>query len=206
MFSGIIESVGRVSDVKDTDGAREMMVQTTLKQVNIGDSIACNGVCLTADKRSRDGQLAFFISKETLNKTNLKEIQKDQILNLERAVTPMTCLSGHIVQGHVDNVGVLRHLNKSPSGHELIIDVPSFYQKYVVEKGSIAVNGISLTVNKVRKSSSKEGVCKLFLMIIPHTWENTMLKNAQEGDLLNIEFDVMAKYIEAQLEPWRGQE
>lgn len=194
MFSGIIESLGPVLKVEP--GAKSVMleVETGLQDVAEGESIAVNGVCLTATAPSETGLVQFFVSSETLDRTTLGALRAGSHVNLERAVTPATRLSGHIVQGHVD--GTARFVESTPSGdaHRVVFEVPASLRRYMVEKGSITLDGISLTLNEL--SDVKDDVFRIALMIIPHTWTHTNLGKLQPGDAVNVEVDVIAKYVE----------
>ncbi len=196
MFSGIIESLGQV--LKAEQGAQSLMleVETGLTDVAEGESIAVNGVCLTAVAPAQDGPVRFFVSSETLDRTMLGRLKAGAGVNLERAVTPSTRLSGHIVQGHVD--GLARFVGASPSGEarRVEFDVPAELRRYMVEKGSVALDGISLTLNEV--GAVHDGVFRIALMIIPHTWDHTTLGTLSVGDAVNVEVDIIAKYVEAQ--------
>ncbi|MFT9088645.1 MAG: riboflavin synthase [Acetobacter okinawensis] len=196
MFSGIIESLGQVLAVEQ--GARSLMleVQTGLADVAEGESIAVNGVCLTAVAPAQNAPVRFFVSGETLDRTMLGAVTAGAHVNLERAVTPSTRLSGHIVQGHVD--GLARFVGATPVGdaRRVEFDVPATLRRYMVEKGSVALDGISLTLNEV--GAVHGDVFRIALMIIPHTWEHTTLGTLRAGDAVNVEVDIIAKYVEAQ--------
>ncbi|MBS0965369.1 riboflavin synthase [Acetobacter okinawensis] len=196
MFSGIIESLGQVLAVEQ--GARSLMleVQTGLADVAEGESIAVNGVCLTAVAPAQNAPVRFFVSGETLDRTMLGALTAGARVNLERAVTPSTRLSGHIVQGHVD--GLARFVGATPVGdaRRVEFDVPATLRRYMVEKGSVALDGISLTLNEV--GAVHGDVFRIALMIIPHTWEHTTLGTLRAGDAVNVEVDIIAKYVEAQ--------
>ncbi|MCP1212664.1 riboflavin synthase [Acetobacter okinawensis] len=196
MFSGIIESLGQVLAVEQ--GAHSLMleVQTGLADVAEGESIAVNGVCLTAVAPAQNAPVRFFVSGETLDRTMLGTLTAGARVNLERAVTPSTRLSGHIVQGHVD--GLARFVGATPVGdaRRVEFDVPATLRCYMVEKGSVALDGISLTLNEV--GAVHGDVFRIALMIIPHTWEHTTLGTLRAGDAVNVEVDIIAKYVEAQ--------
>lgn len=196
MFSGIIESLGHV--LKAEQGVQSLMleVETGLTDVAEGESIAVNGVCLTAVAEAQNAPVRFFVSSETLDRTMLGRLRAGARVNLERAVTPSTRLSGHIVQGHVD--GLARFVGATPVGdaRRVEFEVPAELRRYMVEKGSVALNGISLTLNEV--GAVQDGVFRIALMIIPHTWDHTTLGTAQVGDAVNVEVDIIAKYVEAQ--------
>lgn len=189
MFTGIISEVGEVASVRDHGGERELqIVARTYNDVALGESIATNGVCLTVASRN-DQRLTFFVSSETLSRSNLGSLEPGSTVNLERALRLSDRLSGHLVQGHVDGRAKLASVRAVGGSHALEIHVPSELQRYIVEKGSIALDGISLTVNSVKNST-------LSLTIVPHTWENTALKTKRIGQDFNVEVDMVAKYLE----------
>ena len=200
MFTGIIEELGLVAELKrgsaESSGARLVIrAESALRdspsgaKLKEGESIAVNGVCLTARDIAAESFSAD-LSPETLERSSLGALRPGSRVNLERAMTPTTRFGGHIVQGHVDGVGKLLALDPLPDGNYwLSVEVPSELERYVVWKGSIALNGISLTV------ASLEGN-RLGAAIIPHTYENTILCDMKPGDPINIECDVLAKYVE----------
>jgi len=199
MFTGIIEELGTVAAIErsgPSGGARLVIRATDAVQdgqfgpkLQEGESIAVNGVCLTARAITADSFSAD-LSPETLERSSLGQLQTGSRVNLERAMTPTTRFGGHIVQGHVDGVGKLMALDPLSDGNYwLIVEIPPELERYVVWKGSIALNGISLTV------ASLEGNC-LGVAIIPHTYQNTILRDMKPGEPINIECDVLAKYVE----------
>ncbi len=194
MFTGLIEEVGKVKQInrKSAGLSIEVQAEKVLQDSKIGDSIAINGVCLTITKMT-DRTFFFDVSQETLNRSNLKYIKVGESVNLERAMKPSDRLGGHIVQGHVDTIGYITGI--TPSGEHTIfkIKLPSEYRHLIVEKGSIAVDGISLTINQIEDD-------QIFFNIIPHTIENTNLKERKVGDAVNIEFDIIGKYVWNMLE------
>ena len=194
MFSGIIESLGHVLLAEAREEALIAEVDTGFKDIAEGESIAVNGVCLTAVEPAPTGVARFFISSETLNCTALGQLKTGGRVNLERAVTPATRLSGHIVQGHVD--GTARFVSSTPSGdaRQVIFEVPSSLRRYMVAKGSVTLDGISLTLNEI--GAADHDVFTISLMIIPHTWTHTTLGTLSPGDTVNVEVDVIAKYVE----------
>lgn len=196
MFTGIIEEVGTVAGMER--GAAGGGAHLTLRAAKAlaqagklaeGESIAVNGVCLTA-KDIMTETFSADLSPETLERSSLGTLREGSRVNLERAMTPSTRFGGHIVQGHVDGVGKLVALDPLPDGnYSLSVDLPVELVRYVVWKGSIALHGISLTV--ARLDGSRVGVA-----IIPHTYENTNLPDLRPGNPINIECDVLAKYVE----------
>ncbi len=197
MFTGIIEELGMVESMDRHDGGARLVVRSPLAaRLSQGGSIAVNGVCLTAlnpDGRCFSADLA----PETLRASNLGDLRAASKVNLELPVTPHTLLSGHIVQGHVDGTGEL--LSLEPLGSEnwwLEVRIPEELDRYVVYKGSLAIDGISLTVAAIENRIAS-------VTIIPHTYANTSLGSHQVGDRLNLECDVLAKYVEKLIQEHR---
>ncbi len=202
MFSGIIESLGRVRAIESGDGAIRIVLDTGLRDLALGESVSVNGVCLTVTDHDPAGTAAFFVSPETLHRSSLGRLREQALVNLERAVMPSTRLSGHIVQGHVDGVATLVSVEQvggaagaAGSAWSVVLELPDTLRRYCVEKGSIALDGISLTLNAIRPSVSA-GRFEIALMIIPHSWTHTNLATLAPGAILNVEVDVIAKYVE----------
>lgn len=194
MFSGIIDKLGAIQDVRHQDGALTARISTGYGDLVLGESVAVNGVCLTVAGLPGGNEAGFFASAETLARSNLGVLQEGHIVNLERAVSLNTRLSGHMVQGHVDGRAALAAITLEEGAYKLIIDLPGNLARYCVEKGSIALNGISLTINTLKERA--DGAVRIGLTIIPHTWEHTNLHSAKPGDSLNVEVDLVAKYVE----------
>ncbi|RTZ60497.1 MAG: riboflavin synthase [Gammaproteobacteria bacterium] len=192
MFTGLIEDLGRVKEIRLSSSGGNLTVETSLRGIEIGDSVAVNGVCLTATN-VKGNLVTFDLSKETLDRSNLKLLKAGDWVNLERALTPNKPLGGHIVQGHVDTVGVIKELQPLGEHHRLVITFEEKYLPLVVEKGSIAVDGISLTINKVLPLGVE-------INVIPHTFKVTNLKFRKRGDFVNLEFDILGKYVMRYLE------
>jgi riboflavin synthase len=189
MFTGIVEERGLVRSA----GARlEIEAGTVSSDAGIGDSIAVNGVCLTVAERSDDGGLTFDLAQETIERTILGMLAPGDPVNLERPVTLLSRLGGHLVQGHVDGVGTVEAVEAAEGGETLRISLEDSLRPYVVEKGSIAVDGVSLTVTRVENGSFS-------VALVPHTLAATTLGFASSGDRVNLEVDVLAKYVESLL-------
>lgn len=197
MFSGIIEHIGRIKTVEPRDQAILLQVDTGLSDMGLGESIAVNGVCLTVAAYDSSGLADFFVSAETLSRTALGRLKEASRVNLERASTPATRLSGHIVQGHVDGLAEFVAVRPVGESHHITFRLPASLRGYVVEKGSIALDGVSLTVNDV--SDVADDAFTIALMIIPHTWDHTGLSELTPGASANVEVDVLAKYVESLL-------
>lgn len=190
MFTGIVEEVGIVKRINKEAKSIKLLIQCNkvLKDTNQGDSIATNGVCLTVTNIYEDSFEAD-VMLETLSRSNLGELKLGSEVNLERALTLNSRLGGHIVSGHIDGTGTITSLEQIANSIEVIIDTKSEVLKYIVEKGSITIDGISLTVAYVDEKSFK--VC-----IIPHTGEKTILLKKKVGQTVNLECDLLAKYVE----------
>jgi riboflavin synthase len=194
MFTGLIEEVGTVVALRANGQAKrlEIAAPQLAGGIRIGDSVAINGCCLTVT--SRDGnQLTFDVLQESLDRTNLKNLQPAGRVNLELALSAGARLGGHFVQGHVDCAVSILALDEAGADLRLEIELPSEFTHYVAYKGSIAVNGISLTVAEVSSKS-------FAVWIIPHTRAQTNLAMTRRGDLVNLEFDLLAKYVERMLD------
>jgi riboflavin synthase len=187
MFTGIVEELGSVAQA----GSRlTVRCATVLSDMALGASIAVNGVCLTAVDITADSFSAD-LAPETLARTNLGALTPGSPVNLERPVTPVTRLSGHIVQGHVDATGELVAIDPLPEGNWWIkVRVPQALERYLVEKGSITLDGVSLTIARVDAGPVVN------VTIIPHTFAHTTLGQSKPGDWINIEVDVLAKHVE----------
>ena len=193
MFTGIIEEVGEIAEIADNGGFRTVRVRARriLDGIQAGASISVNGVCLTARTIHNDGFTAD-LSHETLERTSLKVLAAGSLANLERPMRADGRFDGHIVQGHVDGVGRIRGFTRKGDDYRLEVEFPESALRYIVEKGSISVDGISLTIARVKPYVFE-------VAIIPHTFDNTNLQRAQAGDPVNLEFDVIAKYVERML-------
>ncbi|GAA4651712.1 riboflavin synthase [Kistimonas scapharcae] len=195
MFTGIIQAVGQVRRFERRGGDVRLEVATgklDLADVQLGDSIATNGVCLTAVVLPGDGFVAD-VSLETLERSALKTLGPGTSVNLEKAMMPTSRLGGHIVSGHVDGVGTVRMIEQSARSWRYRVEAPAAIAHYIAEKGSITVDGVSLTVNAV------EGAW-FDLNIVPHTAQETTIRNWQPGTLVNLEVDIIARYLERLLQ------
>lgn len=190
MFTGIVEELGTVEGIEDQGDAVRLTVHGphVLADVKLGDSIAVNGCCLTVTERDQETFLAD-VMRETLDKTSLSALRPGVRVNLERAVTPQTRLGGHIVQGHVDGTGEILRRETSDHWEVVEISLPPTLSRYVVDKGSITVDGVSLTVVEAKPD-------RFTVSLIPETLGRTTLGFKEPGDLVNLEVDVIAKYVE----------
>lgn len=191
MFTGIIEAIGDVVALQPKNGDLRLRIKTNnldLSDVRLGDSIATNGVCLTVVELPGDGYWAD-VSRETMDNTSLPGWKIGQRVNLEKALTPQTRLGGHIVSGHVDGVGEVIGRHPDARSERFRIRAPASLAKYIAHKGSITVDGTSLTVNKVDGAEFE-------LNIVPHTLHMTIMGSYNIGSCVNLEVDVLARYLE----------
>lgn len=186
MFTGIVEEKGIVGSTSDF--RLEISCERVMADSGVDSSLAVNGVCLTVVERG-DGTLAFDVTPETLSRTSLGRLKTGDPVNLERPITLSTRLGGHLVQGHVDGVGSVVSVEPNEAGATLTVRAPEDLMRYVVEKGSISIDGISLTIASVLADTFS-------IALIPHTLEATTLGTAAPGDPVNLEADVIAKYVE----------
>ncbi|MDD5285661.1 MAG: riboflavin synthase [Desulfuromonadaceae bacterium] len=197
MFTGLIEDTGRVTLFNHRGEAGLLKVESTLpmEEIGIGDSVAVNGVCLTVTEKG--GRVVTFdVSPESIARTTIGKLRSGSRVNLERALKLGERLGGHIVSGHIDCCGELTRSENRSGNRQLHFTLPVEQTRYLVEKGSVAIDGISLTVNTL----SKEGFS---VNIIPHTLTNTTLEQIRNGDEVNIETDIIGKYLERLLQPWQ---
>lgn len=191
MFTGIIKDLGKITFIRRVKGGMEIGIKSNLKLVE-GDSVSVNGICLTV-KSEKNNSFFFDISAETLKRSNIGKIRIGEVVNLEPAVTVNDTLSGHIVQGHIDGTGKIKAIKKMGGNLIFEILISKELMDFIVEKGSIAIDGTSLTVAYLRKTF-------IGIAIIPYTYENTNLKNRRTGDMVNIETDIIGKYVKKFME------
>jgi riboflavin synthase len=196
VFTGLIEEVGTVVSLRRTPRGASLAVRCGMEGLEIGESIAVDGACQTVAALPR-GAFSCDLLPETLRVTNLGKLRAGARVNLERAMRQGDRLGGHIVNGHIDGTGRVLSLSKRPAGLELLVPPELF--RFIVPKGSVAVNGASLTVGP----DPANGRFKVF--IIPHTWEHTNLRDLVKGGEVNIEIDIIAKYIDAFTRQGRGE-
>ena len=195
MFSGIIESLGTITRLEPVEGAVRLMLKTGFSALELGESVAVNGVCLTVVDADPAGHAAFFVSATTLACSNLGALRIGGQVNLERAMTLSTRLSGHLVQGHVDAQARMVSVTLDGESRLLELSLPGGLRAFCVEKGSIAFNGVSLTLNRVGEVDG-DGHFAAGITIIPHTWDHTNLQDCAPGAMVNVEVDIIAKYVE----------
>ena len=192
MFTGIVDRTAAVSELQRQERQLQVRIATGYTDLALGESVAVNGVCLTVVEADDSGNALFYVSPETVDCTGFAQLVNGTRVNLERALRMGDRLSGHWVQGHIDCTATVRGLATVGDAHELTLDFadPALL-RYVVAKGSITVDGVSLTVNAVAENH-------LSIMLIPHTFTHTTFHWRKSGDLVNIEFDILAKYLERQ--------
>ena len=193
MFTGIIEQLGRVIENTCSDGVNRLVVSTKFKRIEAGESIAINGTCLTALPGQPEGLLAFDVSPETLALTTLSKLSAGDMVNLERAMLASARFGGHYVSGHVDTCAVIQSLQSVSGCVDMVVSefVPQA-MAYLVAKGSITIDGVSLTINAVMKNA-------ISVMLVPHTLKHTTLGSLTVGTKVNIEFDYLTRVVAHQL-------
>ena len=196
MFTGIITDVGEILSINLDSGKIKISSKFDHNDIDIGASICCSGICLTVvekDKHKNHSYFCFEVSQETISCSSVKFWKKNTKINLEKSLRFGDEVGGHLVTGHVDCLGEIVSINKSKNSNVFKIKYPKEYKKYVASKGSICLDGISLTINEVFDDFFS-------VNIIPHTEENTSWSKISKGDSINIEFDVLARYVASQLE------
>jgi riboflavin synthase len=191
MFTGIIEATGKLTELTQNQGDLTVRVSSSnldMGDVQLGDSIATNGVCLTVVEKFSDGFRAD-VSNETLKLTQFAQYKLGQTVNLEKALQPISRLGGHLVSGHIDGVATVVAISPNARATEYWLEVPSELMKYIPYKGSVAIDGISLTVNEIKG-------CKFKLTIVPHTAQETTIAEFKVGSKINLEVDQIARYLE----------
>jgi riboflavin synthase len=189
MFSGIIENLGTIQEVKKSSNSFELIIKLLdASKISLGDSIAVNGVCLTVE--NIDNQLiSFKLSPETIRITSLESLTNNDIVNIELPLTLNKFINGHLTTGHIDSIGTIKSIKKNNDSWELCVVIDESILKYVVEKGSITIDGISLTVNEILYN-------EINVMIIPYTYNNTVIQNYILEQKVNIEVDYIAKHLD----------
>lgn len=190
MFTGLIKDIGTIKSISKNTEGKEFVIETNklASEIAIDDSVATNGVCLTATQ-IKDNTFKVQAVHVTLEKTNIGKLNIGDKVNLELALRPMDRLGGHFVQGHVNGTGKIKSIRPLGKNYEITLSAPNNLFKYMIPEGSIAIDGISLTIAKLTSDDFS-------VSIIPHTYENTILHSKKVGDSVNIEVDMMAKYLE----------
>ena len=192
MFAGIIENFGKVKEFKKKgDYLLTLSTNFKIKDIKEGSSISCNGVCLTAHTIKKNGRFVdidFDVSKETIKCTNLSDLKKGSLVNLEKSLRVGDEISGHFVFGHVDCATKILKIDKINKSHQIELAITKETKKFITRKCSIALNGVSLTVNKVSKGTFS-------VNIVPYTWKKTNFHSIREGEIINVEVDMLARYV-----------
>lgn len=201
MFTGIVQTTGRIVAVEPLGFGRRLTIEAPalgLDDVRVGDSIAINGACMTVTARQPDS-FSIDVSAESLSKTAGLDAMGE--VNLEKAMRVGDRLDGHIVSGHVDGTGIVSTMEPVGESWSFVVDAPTELARYLAYKGSVAVNGVSLTVNRVEDIAPGTAAarCRIWINLIPHTIEVTTLRNLQAGDRVNLEVDMIARYLERML-------
>jgi len=190
MFTGIVEETGRIEKTALIEGGLRMNIsaEKILEDTKVNHSICVDGVCLTVIEISQNSFWVDVVGA-TLEKTTFNHFQQNDMVNLERSVRLNDRLGGHLVQGHINAIGKISELKKLGENYLLKIEIPVELEKYIIKEGSIAINGISLTIADLKKN-------EISISIIPHTWLNTNLRSKNTNDFVNVEVDILAKYVE----------
>jgi len=191
MFSGIIKHTGKINKIykNNNNCTVEILSKMKFSKSEIGSSISCSGTCLTLEKYKRNLS-KYYISRETLNRTNLKFLNKGDLINLEKSLKYGNRISGHFVQGHVDTTSIIKRIDIIGKSWFINFKLLKKYNKYLVQKGSITINGVSLTISKILRDGFQ-------VVVIPQTLKLTNLIYLKEKDVVNVEFDVLGKYIKS---------
>jgi riboflavin synthase len=189
MFNGIIYKIGRISKINKNNNYSEIVIKTDYKfeKSEIGSSLCCNGTCLTVTKIQHNF-ISFYLSKETLKRTNYSSAKIGDFINIEKSLTYGNKISGHYVQGHVDTTGFVSNIKVIDKTWIVTFKIPKIYKKFLIEKASISINGVSLTISDIIKNNFK-------ISIIPHTLKLTNLIKLKKNTQVNIEFDIFGKYL-----------
>lgn len=190
MFTGIVEEIGKIEKINPIPGGYSIKIKSSkiIDDIAVNDSVCIDGVCLTVTKFEKP---FFYVDAvgATLDKTTFKKLKIDSTINLERSLKLSDKLGGHLVQGHVNGIGIISEIKKLGENYLIKVIIPQELDKYLIKEGSIAVNGISLTIADLNKN-------EISISVIPHTWLNTNFKDKKVSDEVNIEIDILAKYVE----------
>lgn len=191
MFTGIVQQTGQITNIEKTGEGKRITIKSNkfFEDSETGNSINVSGTCLTIEEIHSENKAKFFLAEETLELTWFKNILVDDKVNLEQSLTPKDKMGGHIVQGHIEDAVKIKEIESLEEGWNITFEKPKDLDKYIVHKGFIAIEGISLTITEDNKDSFS-------VTIIPETWKVTNLSEKEEGDLVNIETDMMGKYVE----------
>jgi len=190
MFTGIIEEIGTIEKVSPISGGMRLTIRAKeiIEDIAVNDSICIDGVCLTATRVNHNSFQVDAVGA-TLDKSTFNRIKADALVNLERSVRLSDRLGGHLVQGHVNGIGTISEIKKLGENYLVKIIIPEELERYLIKEGSIAINGISLTIADLNSN-------EISISVIPHTWQNTNLKDKKVNEKVNVEIDILAKYVE----------
>ena len=190
MFTGIVEEIGKIEKITPIEGGFSLKIKSSkiIEDLTVNDSVCIDGVCLTVTKKDNPFFFADAVGA-TLEKTTFRNLEVDDIVNLERSLKLGDRLGGHLVQGHVNGVGIISEIKKLGDNYLVKVVILRELEKYLIKEGSICVNGISLTIAELNKN-------EISISVIPHTWQNTNFKHKKVNDEVNIEIDILAKYVE----------
>jgi len=190
MFTGIVEEIGKIEKITPILGGFSLKINSSkiIEDLTVNDSVCIDGVCLTVTKKDNPFFFADAVGA-TLEKTTFRNLEVDDIVNLERSLKLSDRLGGHLVQGHVNGVGIISEIKKLGDNYLVKVVIPQELEKYLIKEGSISINGISLTIAELNKN-------EISISVIPHTWQNTNFKHKKVNDEVNIEIDILAKYVE----------
>lgn len=202
MFTGLVEEIGKILSINKSGQASKIQVEAhqIMSDLKIDDSVSVNGVCLTVIDLSKNAFTAEAV-EETISKTSLKYLKVGTKVNMERALTLSTRLGGHLVLGHIDTIGKVLEIRRQNLGTMIKFSFPEQFKKYIVQTGSICIDGVSLTLAENTQNT-------FTISVIPHTIENTILKDYSSGTIVNLEFDILGKFVEKMLigkSDWEGQ-
>ena len=195
MFTGIIQKIGNISRIDSNDSDSNIILKTDkniLDDMKIGDSISVNGVCLSVVAKT-EGTFSVDVSNETLRLTTFSTLKVNDNVNLEKAMVLSDSINGHFVSGHIDGVGIVKEIKKDGRSNSLLIDFPNDLKKFISKKGSISIDGVSLTINTIKEDSFS-------VNIIPHTLSETIMSEYEVGKKVNIEVDLIARYLDKLIE------
>jgi riboflavin synthase len=190
MFTGLVEEIGKIDKISPIPGGYSIKIKSIkiIEDLAVNDSVCIDGVCLTLTKIDNPFFYADAVGA-TLEKTTFKNVKVDSLVNLERSLKLSDRLGGHLVQGHVNGIGSISEIKKLGENYLVKVIIPEELEKYLIKEGSIAINGISLTIAELNKN-------EISISVIPHTWQNTNFKDKKVNDEVNIEIDILAKYVE----------
>ena len=194
MFTGTIEQVGKVIKLEERRGQKKLLVKTNWDDVKAGENISVNGLCLTAIECTTKGEVEFLVPENRIEGTNLYKLEANTRLNLERALMLSSRMGGHWVQGNIDTQGLVLNISEANDHYKIALALDPKYGRYCVEKGSIAINGVSLNIETILETKLNEFM--ITLLLVPQIWKSTNFSDLHSNDSVNVEVDILAKYVE----------